>query len=552
MDDQQWTLVDTEVTIVNRKKSYQIPKQKLSSIPYFVKLFSDSNCGTTKIELDLDESSFDNIVDFILNDHLSISMESAFSMIETVDYLGMDEIKQKYHDYFQSNFNIKLLEEYLDFYESHKYQEMFTEKKLYSFIAKYFLPISNTRDFLNFSVSLLERILKLKLVVSYEYQIVEAIHRWSGFYQKARRQYLPKLIKFVNFCHLTYGDMQNVTYMLAQSGFNIHTLQFNVHSFHACRPKLCGSDCESPRFHFKTLIAVYEFDENTIEIRRLTGPNLWTKNGRFTRDEKISNSLIVADHIFDIIYDSGRKGIRVDWSTKKFKALKMFGDDNSYYGQIHKYMNMYITQDIQDPYRLSGMITESKMVTRYGLSLSPTRLEFISLGDHLEGICCGHELPCESNQSGFYPSVNPAYYNSDSKQHYYYLPSLDYRQLSSCTLQGPAETRSCFSLDQTSININCSHPEKILYFLTKQDFSLHFLRGFRSKKLDYSFLKSFIGSDSLDHIELTSHNNSVLICNKKTKTIYSHIMGTDTWQFMSEIVSPQKMITIASINLHSE
>ncbi|XP_053203362.1 uncharacterized protein LOC128388038 [Panonychus citri] len=473
MDDQQWTLVDTEVTIVNRKKSYQIPKQKLSSIPYFVKLFSDSNCGTTKIELDLDESSFDNIVDFILNDHLSISMESAFSMIETVDYLGMDEIKQKYLNLHQSNFNIKRLEGYLNFYESHKYQEMFTEEKLNSFIEKYFLPISNTRAFLNFSVSLLERILKLKLVVSYEYQIVEAIHRWIGidencrwmFNEGERQQYLPQLLKLVNFCHLKDGEVRNITSKLANFGFNIYALQLNVHSSHACHSKLCGSDCESTRHHCKPLIAIYELDKNTFEIRRLTGPNLWTKNGRFTRDETISNSLIVADHIFDIIYDSGRKGIRVDWSTKKFKALKMFGDDNSYYGQAHK----YITHDSIRGHT-QAIIKKSKMRPEHGGSTIVTRFESICLDNHLEGICYGKKLPRDFLDRHIQPKIYPATKDIRCKQNYFYFESIDYRQLSSCMFQKSVQSRSCYVYH---IDVN-ENPTKVMYLLTKHDFSCHF------------------------------------------------------------------------------
>ncbi|XP_053202310.1 uncharacterized protein LOC128387161 [Panonychus citri] len=337
MEDQFILLENTNVTIVNRKKSYEISKQKLSSIPYFVKLLADSDCDladTTKIVFDLDESSFDNIVDFIVNNHLSISMENAFSMMEIADYLEMDDIKQKYYDCFVSNFNIKRLSEFLDFYENRKYPENFTEDAVKSFIGKYFVPISNTLAFLQFPVALIERILKMDLVVSFEYQIVAAIDRWVKSNEKDRKKYLPQLIKFVNFCHLTEREITRVLLRFGNSEFN---QQLKEHSPHACQPEFCQSDCKSNRHSYKSLVSIYELGEDKIEIRRLSRSNNWTKSYRFTRDETMSTSLIEADHIVDIIYDSGRKGIRVDWNTKKFKYLKMFGGDDSYYGQVYKY-----------------------------------------------------------------------------------------------------------------------------------------------------------------------------------------------------------------------
>ncbi|XP_053202314.1 uncharacterized protein LOC128387163 [Panonychus citri] len=337
MEDQFILLENDYVTIVNREKSYKISKQKLSSIPYFVKLFADSNCDTTKIELDLDESSFDNIIEFILDGHLSISIENALSMMETADYLGLGEIKQKYFDFYQSNFNIKLLEEFLDFYDKRKSPEMFTEEKLNSFIAKFFLPITRTRTFLKFPVALLERILKLNLVVSFEFQIYEAIKRWSFFNKKARIQYLPQLMKFINFCRLNDVEIQSVASMLTTPGFTLNAPQSKKKSPRACLPEFCQSDCIINRHYDKSLVAIYELSKDKINIRRLSRSNLWTKYGQFTRDETMSTSLIEADHIVDIIYDSGRKGIRVDLISKKFKYLKMFGGDNSYYGQVYKY-----------------------------------------------------------------------------------------------------------------------------------------------------------------------------------------------------------------------
>ncbi|XP_053203635.1 uncharacterized protein LOC128388265 [Panonychus citri] len=549
MEEEQWTFLDTKVTIVNRKKSYQIPKQKLSSIPYFVKLFSDSNCDTTKIELDLDGNSFDNIVDFIQYNRLSLSMESALKMMELANYLGMDEIQQKYHDFFRSHFNIGILRVLIDidnFYDEHNLPRMFDEEKLNSFIGKYFLPISNTRAFLKFSVSLLERILKLKLVVSYEYQIVEAIDRWIIFNEKDRKQHLPRLIKFVNLCHLKNSELEIVSAKLKNSVIDIQRL-LRMNSFHTCHPEFCQPDREKNPHYNKSLIAIFELDEDTIEIRCLSKSNLLTTYDIFTQDETISSSLIEADHIVDIIYDSGRKGIRVDWNTKKFKYLKMFGDDNSYYGQVHK----YITHDICNTNN-SAIIKNSKIRIKCEPPLlNLQRVESISLGDHLRGIFdvkepsrCSRNSSRHSNRE-----TGPMSQEMNTRQapakavdkSYLFIPRLDYRRLSSCTFQGLTETRSCLHPN--------GHSNPVMYILTQHDFSFYFDRQFESKTLDYTFLKSFIGSDSLDHIELISHNNSILICNKETKTIYSYIGATDDWQIISKIESYEKMITIASINL---
>ncbi|XP_053203623.1 uncharacterized protein LOC128388259 [Panonychus citri] len=563
MEDQMTSLNENmKVTIVNRKKSYEISKQKLSSIPYFVKLFSNSNCAV--IELDLDESSFDNIIEFILDGHLSISIESAFLMMEITDYLGMDEIKQKYYDFYKSNFNIKLLNEFLDFYEKRKSPEMFADEKLNSFIAKFFLPITRTRAFLKFPVALLERILKLNLVVSSEHQIYEAIKRWIFFNKKARKQYLPQLMKFINFSRLNDEEIKIVASTLKASGFTPDTPPSKKQPPRACLPEFCQFDCMINRQYNKSLVAIYELGKDKINIRRLSKSNLWTKYGQFTRDETMSTSLIEANHIVDIIYACGHKGIRVDLIGKKFKYLEMFGDDDSYYGQVYK----YFAHDIKtDNTYIKIRDSQSGSINNICANVNMKRLEAIFLGEHLEAICdgtikfvesartncrcskqvdwsdwdsksCGHNESCRNNESDML--VNKPYY----------CPSLDYRKSSSCESQGPVQTRSCL----LSKPDKYSGSQKILCFLTKRDFRRQHVDGHRvgmdaSIVLDFSFLKDFIESDSLDHIELISHENSLLICNKETKMIYSYIDDTDYWQLMSKIESPEKMIAIASICL---
>ncbi|XP_053203140.1 uncharacterized protein LOC128387880 [Panonychus citri] len=540
MEDQLISLDENmKVTIVNRKKSYEISKQKLSSIPYFVKLFSNSNCDTTKIELDLDESSFDNIIEFILDGQLSISIESASSMVETCDYLGMDEIKRKYYDCFESNFRIKHLEEFLDFYENHKCLGKINEVKLKSFIGKYFVPISNTRAFQKFPVTLLERLLKMNLGVSSELQIFGGIFRWFSFDKKARKQYLPQLMKFVNFCRMNDAEITTCGIMFKDSGYNSNLRQGKKPR--AYLPEFCQFDCIINRHYNKSLISIYELDEDKINIRRLSSSNLWTKYGQFTRDETMSTSLIEADHIVDIIYDSGRKGIRVDLIGKKFKYLEMFGGDNSYYGQAYK----YFVHDIRWVYTYNKI---KKTETHHRNSGSNVfnfkRLEVISLGDHLTGICYGNEDPDDSvGFNGCLGSDDSDDGGGLNKSHdqYYYSSSLDYRKLSSCTLKGPFRLRSLI------LSRLGPYWDKVWYFLTKREFCKHIHSYLHV--LDFSFLKDFIGSDSLDHIELISHDNTMLICNKETKMIYSYNDKIDHWQLLSKIESPEKMITIASICL---
>ncbi|XP_053202069.1 uncharacterized protein LOC128386967 [Panonychus citri] len=463
MEDQFILLENDYVTIVNREKSYKISKQKLSSIPYFVKLFADSNCDTTKIELDLDESSFDNIIEFILDGHLSISIENALSMMETADYLGLGEIKQKYLDFYQSNFNIKLLEEFLVFMINVN-PEMFTEEKLNSFIAKFFLPITHT-SISKISVALLERILKLNLVV-FEFQIYEAIKRWSFFNKKARIQYLPQLMKFINFCRLNDVEIQSVASMLTTSGFTLNAPQSKKKSPRACLPEFCQSDCIINRHYDKSLVAIYELGKDKINIRRLSRSNVWTKYGQFTRDETISSSLIEADHIIDIIYDSGRKGIRVDLISKKFKYLKMFGDDNSYYGQVYKYFAHDICCN-HTYVKISDSLSGSNICK----NLNIKRLEAIFLGEHLEAICngTGNDVDSTRTDDGWDDWCIESRRSKESHELVNapcYCPSLDYRKLSSCESQRSARTRSCL-LSKPDMY---SSSQKFLYFLTKVDF----------------------------------------------------------------------------------
>ncbi|XP_053203161.1 LOW QUALITY PROTEIN: uncharacterized protein LOC128387898 [Panonychus citri] len=550
MEDQLISLDENmKLTIVNREKSYEISKQKLSSIPYFVKLFADSDCDTTKIELDLDESSFDNIIEFILDGQLSISIESASSMVETCDYLGMDEIKRKYYDCFESNFRIKHLEEFLDFLRIINVLERL-KTKLKSFIGKYFVPISNTRAFQKFPVTLLERLLKMHLGVSSELQIFAAIVRWCKFDKKARKKYLPQLMKFVNFRRMKDPEITTCVSMFEDVGISSNFRHGKKPR--AYLPEFCRFDCIIKRQYNKSLISIYELDEDKINIRRLSRSNLWIKYGQFTRDETMSTSLIEADHIVDIIYDSGRKGIRIDLIGKKFKYLKMFGGDNSYYGQAYK----YFVSDICVIYTYTKIKEPKTHHRKYDSNdFNLKRLEAISLDDQLVGICFGNADPDDSDgfsrSHGFDESDDGGELN-ESHDQYFYSSSLDYRQLLSYEIKGPVQTRSCF----LSKSNKYSGTQKVFYFLTKRKFCKKVLRF--KDVLDYSFLKEFIGSDSLDHIELISHENTVLICNKETKMIYSYnddidtdidYDNTDYWQFMSKIESPEKMITIASICL---
>ncbi|XP_053202073.1 uncharacterized protein LOC128386971 [Panonychus citri] len=375
----------------------------------------------------------------------------------------------------------------------------------------------------------------MDLVVSSELQMFQAIVRWFEVDENTRKQYLPELMKFINFYRMNDEEILNCVSIFESVGIDSNLRQGKKPR--AYLPQFCQFDCKINRHYDKSLISIYELGKDKIYIRRLSRSNLWTKYGQFTRDETMSTSLIEADHIVDVIYDSGRKGIRVDLIGKKFKYLKMFGGDNSYYGQAYKYFAHDYT---------SSKIRKSYMNRKNDRNVSkPYSLEAISLDDCLAGIYHGNADSVVVNVGHISDSCGV----DKSHDQYFYCTSLDYRKLSSYEIKGPVQTRYCFFRYK-------SDTVKVVYFLTSHEFFKQMLQDDSTYVLDYSFLKDFIGSDSLDHIELISHNNSILICNKESKMIYSFngdididYNDSDYWQFMSKIESPEKMITIASICL---
>ncbi|XP_015783795.1 uncharacterized protein LOC107361473 [Tetranychus urticae] len=317
-----------ELTIINRSKTYHVSKKFIcSSIPYFEKMFCCDllEAKENTVQLDLDEHSFTCILNWIQSDSLQIKMENIIALFDVADYLMLNDLSNDCYSYFHANFTIEHLPIIIP--QVTKTSKLINSGALNTFICRHFLKIVKTSKFLNFPVETVEYICKLDLMISSEYQVLEAINDWIKVKADDRKKYLLRLLKCIRWCYAETdisSKIMEVPY--------IATIQ-DIKEI-LCSPGNCKLKCTSKRSDQCLLVSIQKIDDMVLSLRVLQSQS-WLPVGIFNLDDSMSLELVHGENISDVLYDCGTKGVRIDWESKKFCWLN-FESDKSYYLQINK------------------------------------------------------------------------------------------------------------------------------------------------------------------------------------------------------------------------
>ncbi|XP_015783604.1 uncharacterized protein LOC107361312 [Tetranychus urticae] len=318
-----------KLKIINRKRKYNVSKKLIcSSVPYFEKMFCCDllESKRSKVELDFDEHVFDAILDWIHSESFFLQMENVISFYEAADYLMINErLFQPCLAFFHENFTIKHLPVVLP--QVTRVSKILTSGAINNIICRYFLMIANTEIFLNYPVETVEAILKLDLMVYSEYQIFESIMKWVNEYVGPRKELLPQLLECVRWSFMDPDDICKVkANELIKMLPNFDAVTFENDE--------TGFDRSKQNF----FVSIHQRDTSTLRIKAFDDDFFCFTIGDFTQDDSMSLKFIHGEHISDILFDSGTKGVRIDWVKKTFRWLDFKVAGKTYYSDLIKFL----------------------------------------------------------------------------------------------------------------------------------------------------------------------------------------------------------------------
>ncbi|XP_015783787.1 kelch-like protein 6 [Tetranychus urticae] len=318
---------DNELIIVNRKCEYTVSKKLIcSSVPYFEKMFCCDllESKENKVVLDFDEKVFDSILDWIHSGSFVIQMENVISFYDAADYLMINEpLFQPCLAFFHENFTIEHLPVVLP--QVTKVSKLISSAAIDNIICRHFLMIANTNVFLDYSVETVETILKLDLMVHSEYQIFESIIKWVNKKVDSRKTFLHQLLSCVHWSFMDLDDLSKV------KDNELIKIMPNLDSI-----TTSNGDCEFNRSAQSFFISIQEIDVNVLRIKMYDNEFFCLSIGDFTRDDTMPLEYFSGEHTSDILFDSGTKGIRIDWVKKTFRWLDFKVSGKTYYSQINE------------------------------------------------------------------------------------------------------------------------------------------------------------------------------------------------------------------------
>ncbi|XP_015783176.1 uncharacterized protein LOC107360972 [Tetranychus urticae] len=369
-----------KLTIMNRSKIYHVSKKFIcSSIPYFEKMFCcDLLEGKENtVQLDLDEHSFDCVLNWIHSDSVQIEIENVIALFDVADYLMLNDLSKDCYSYFHANFTIEHLPIVIP--QVTKTSKLINSGSLNTFICRHFLKIVKTSIFLKYPVETVEYICKLDLMISSEYQVLEAINDWIKFKADDRKDCLLRLLKCIRWCYA--GTDISLKIMVIPY---IATIQ-DINEI-LCSPGNCKLGCASNRTNQCLLVSIQETEDLILSIRVLQSHS-WLPVGNFNFDDSMSLEFVHGENVSDILYDCGTKGVRIDWEAKKFCWLNFYSDD-SYYLQINKLIvcNQIASSTILYLKDNFGGCVDDPFIELFHLRLFPT-----SRRRHIEDGAWAHE-----------------------------------------------------------------------------------------------------------------------------------------------------------------
>lgn len=325
---------DDELKIVNRKREYIVSKKFICSVvPYFEKMFCCDLLESmeNKVELNFDEQVFNSIMDWIHSESFTIKVEYVINFYEVADYLMInDRLFEPCLSYFHENFTIRHLPSVLP--QVTKVSKLISSGSIENIICRHFLSILNTEIFLDYPVETVEAILKLDLVVYSEFQIFESIVKWVAK-KVTRRRFFMQLLNCVRWRFMDLNDLRRVVnHEFVKTLANYKSAITNTVEY------------EFDRSHQRFFISIHQKDDVTLQIKVLDNDFLCLTIGDFTQDDSISLEFVHDEHTSDILFDSGTRGVRINWHKKTYRWLDFKVAGKTYYSQLSKFVVMCPTQ----------------------------------------------------------------------------------------------------------------------------------------------------------------------------------------------------------------
>ncbi|XP_025016355.1 uncharacterized protein LOC112538487 [Tetranychus urticae] len=316
-----------ELIIVNRRCEYCVSKKFICSVvPYFRKLFSSDELESkeNKVTLDFDEHAFDALLNWIHTELFIIQMDYVISFYEAADYLMISKLLFKpCFEYFHNNFTIKYLPVVL--LQIKKSSKLITPGAVNSFICRHILKIAATDTFLEYPVETVEHIFKLDLMIYSEYQVFQSIMKWVNKNVDSRKEFLSSLLKFVRWSFMDPVGLSKV---------KKNELIKALRSFDSILSS--KSDCGFNRTKQNFFVSIQELDDHSKLRINIFDKDLFSLPiGDFTEDRTMPTQFVHGESISDILFNTGRRCIRVDWVKKTFYRLDS-EHYKPYYPKIHK------------------------------------------------------------------------------------------------------------------------------------------------------------------------------------------------------------------------
>ncbi|XP_015783767.1 kelch-like protein 8 [Tetranychus urticae] len=383
---------DDELIIVNRRCEYCVSKKFICSVvPYFKKLFSSDKLTSkeNKVTLDFDERSFDALLNWVHTDVFIIRMDYVISFYEAADYLKIDDcLREPFIDYFNDNFTMELLPVVLR--QVTQKSPLINSGAVNSFICRHFLKIANTDTFLDYPVETLEHILQLDLMIHSEYQVFESIMKWVNNNGDSRKELLPQLLRCVRWSTIDPFGLSKVK----ENEF-IKTLQ-NFDSIISSK-----SDCGFNRSKQNYFVSLHRLGNSKLRINIFDKKLFSLPIGDFTKDDTMSTQF-VHENISDILFDSGRKGIRVDWNKKTFAWLDIDDYDGIYYKEMYKLIVNFQNDRSEYSCYLDAKAT--------ALPETTPRNSYLLL-EHEDSFVCIGETHDDNKYFGIFPVTDSSWFN---------------------------------------------------------------------------------------------------------------------------------------------
>uniref|UniRef100_T1JYA9 BACK domain-containing protein n=1 Tax=Tetranychus urticae TaxID=32264 RepID=T1JYA9_TETUR len=319
---------DELLKIVNQSTEYQISKKLIREVPYFGKLLSHEclESKESKVELDFDEQAVKLFLNWIEFDHVLIEMKNVINLCTMIDYFGMDNnLINDYTTYFHDNFSTTHLPAVIP--QVTPTSKLINSGALDAFICRHFLKIAGTKVWLNYSVETIEYICNKDLVIHSEMQVFNAIMKWGNFKPYSRKEHLETLLKLVRWCHLDDKDLDEIKENDFIKSANVEPI--------FCTPIQCDGECSFNRINQYYFVLIEELDGTDLQIKVLDRSFMSFIKRVIQLDESLPLHLLHNETVSDIIFDSGRKMIRVDWNQNKYRLLDL-NDYKSHYHKINK------------------------------------------------------------------------------------------------------------------------------------------------------------------------------------------------------------------------